>query len=347
MCPLRCHRRAGSLFVFTLLCTAALASAALGAQVCTGIGPTDDDRAYFYPPEFADLAFGAAVGVSGNTAMAGMPAHNGYIGRVGVYTLSDGTWERTATLTGSNPADIRFGGGVDLDGNRALIGSVGAAYLFQRVGTQWHQRARLVSNSTHRTLQPVVEHEHGVIAVSAQGENLPGAVYVFEPDANGAPQRTAILKASDGHAGDDFGSSIAMQRDKIVIGAPNAGSSGAVYIFRRIAGHWSQIQKLESSDRFAGGHFGFAVAIRNDALIVGAPDVDLPGDDDTFTPEGNAYVFLRNGDVWHESQKLNDGQRTFFASFGTRVAMGQGRVAISAPLEDTFSRANCHVFGFR
>ncbi len=311
-----------------------------------GPAPTADDLNTSDPPGFAELRFGAAVALNGETALAGMPAREG-VGRVGVYTRSDEGWQRTATLNASNENDVEFGRSIDLDGDTAVIGAQSAVYVFNRrgKGKGWKQLARLTSTG-QRTVGSVVEYEHGVIATSAVGENLPGAVLIYERGHKNAFRRTATLMARDGFAGDGFGTSLAMQGRILVVGAPgDASSPGAVYVFVRLGHRWIQWQRLQGSDVPAGGSFGASVAIRDRAILVGAPGIDLPGEL-TFLPEGNAYVFLLSRGEWFESQQLNGGEQTFFARFGSSVAMGRGFVAVSAPIEEAISRAEGSVVLF-
>src|SRR5689334_10969690 len=69
----------------------------------THLNPSTDDYGEFGPP----IGFGAAVGISGNTAVVGVPLYDveatentpAEEGRVAVYTQgSDGTWTRTASI---------------------------------------------------------------------------------------------------------------------------------------------------------------------------------------------------------------------------------------------------------
>jgi hypothetical protein len=288
------------------------------------IGPVQDD--FDTAEEFSDFEFGAAVAVSGNVAMAGMPSHNG-TGRVGVYTLAKDTWSRTATLFPSDPQDTRFGGEIDVDGIHAVVAAGQAAYLFLRErGSEWRQVFRFASTSGARTLGSHVQYDHGIVAVSASGENLPGAVDLFQRDKHGSWRRAARIKASDGLATDGFGTSIALDRGTLVVGAPSANGTGAAYVYVREGARWVQRQKLLPSD--AGGEFGHSVAIRRGIIIVGAPHAPPP--DDTTFSQGTVYVFLPARGTWFESQKLIKGG---FLLFGTSVAMGRGLIAASAPIE--------------
>ena len=103
----------------------------------------------------------------------------------------------------------------------------------------------------------------------------------------------AYLKASNTGASDLFGLSVALSGDTLAVGAyfegsaatgidgnqadNSAVSSGAVYVFTRTGGVWSQQAYLKASntggiDQFGlgGDQFGYSVALSGDTLAVGA-----------------------------------------------------------------------------
>ena len=95
------------------------------------------------------------------------------------------------------------------------------------------------------------------------------------------------LKASNTVAGDLFGYSVALAGDTMAVGVPSEDSaSGAVYVFTRINGVWSQQAYVKASNTEANDGFGESVALTNDTLAVGAPgeDSDATGIDGDPTP---------------------------------------------------------------
>ena len=124
---------------------------------------------------------------------------------------------------------------------------------------------------------------------------------------------TAILRASDARANDEFGWSVSVSGDRLVVGAPfedggagnPASSSGAAYVFERDgAGTWSEIAILRASDAQADDYFGISVSISGDRLVVGAYEED-GGTGDPVQNSGAAYVFERNGaGTWSETAIL-------------------------------------------
>jgi hypothetical protein len=106
----------------------------------------------------------------------------------------------------------------------------------------------------------------------------------------------AELTASNGVAGDQFGISVGISGNTIVVGAENAtvGSNamqGAAYVFVKPATGWANMTEtavLTASDGQAGDGFGGAVGITGNTIIVGA----CPQSGACNGP-GKVYVFLK------------------------------------------------------
>jgi hypothetical protein len=94
------------------------------------------------------------------------------------------------------------------------------------------------------------------------------------------------LKTSYSGAGDYFGSAISLSGETLAVGAFGEASNvtgvngdqsnnsapfaGAVYVFTRTAGVWSQQAYLKASNTEAGDRFGYAVSLSGDTLVVGS-----------------------------------------------------------------------------
>src|SRR5262249_31747327 len=106
------------------------------------------------------------------------------------------------------------------------------------------------------------------------------------------------------------------------------------YVFVRVfihGGVWTLLQKIVASDASDGSRFGTAVALSGDTLVVGAPG---PG----YETEA-VYVFVRNGVVWQQQQKLVSPSGELFAQFGTAVAIDGDSLIVGAPGEDAGGQA--------
>ncbi|UCF08000.1 MAG: thrombospondin type 3 repeat-containing protein, partial [Thermoplasmata archaeon] len=164
------------------------------------------------------------------------------------------------------------------------------------------------------------------VVIGAPGDDGSGSAYVYIrtwPPWSLEPvwSEQEKLTASDGATGDQFGTSVSIAGDTIVIGAPNNDDEGAAYVFVRSGDTWNQEAKLTASDAGIGDSFGFSVAIAQggaytyDTIVVGAPF-----NDDT----GSAYIFER-GLFWYdktEDYKLSASDGGVDDGFGYSVSIG-------------------------
>lgn len=152
--------------------------------------------------------------------------------------------------------------------------------------------------------------------------SCPPLVHAAEP---------AVVTASDGSAGDGFGTAMARWDDFVAVGAPGAdvegrGRQGAVYLFERIDCTLREIAKLAAGDGGAGDGFGSSLAMRGNVLLVGAP-----GADGEQADHGAVYVFVRRGDAWVETDKLFASNGAVAANFGASVATDEAQAIVGAP----------------
>ena len=129
-----------------------------------------------------------------------------------------------------------------------------------------------------------------------------GAVYIFTRSGSIWTQEAKLL-ANDGTAGDNFGSSVAISENTMIIGADNDNDygeyAGSAYIFTRSGSIWTQEAKLAANDGEARDFFGTSVDINGNTAIIGAYQ-----DDDNGKYSGSAYVFTRSGTSWNQQSKL-------------------------------------------
>jgi hypothetical protein len=142
------------------------------------------------------------------------------------------------------------------------------------------------------------------------------------------------LTASDGTAGNRFGSSVSVDGHRAIIGA---GGSEAAYIFE-FCSPWAEKTRLVSGK--AGDGFGSGVAISSDYALVGAYS-----DDDLGVNSGSAYLFKRENDSWTLGAKLiaEDGRAGDF--FGATVALSGDLAVVGAFGDDTGGDEWVSIFG--
>jgi hypothetical protein len=158
-----------------------------------------------------------------------------------------------------------------------------------------------------------------------------GSAYVFARSGTNWSQRQKLL-ASDGVEGVQFGVSVAINGDSLVVGAPRdvgatGRTQGSAYVFARSGTSWSQWQKLLASDGAEGDQFGASIAISGETVVVGAHMNDGAAGRD----QGSAYFFERSGTSWNQRQRLLASDAAADDTLGRSVAISGETVVIGAP----------------
>jgi hypothetical protein len=141
----------------------------------------------------------------------------------------------------------------------------------------------------------------------------------------------ARLDSTTPVAGDELGKSIGLDGDTLVVGSPGANQgavidAGEAQVYTRSGTTWSAPLLLKGSDTAAGDRFGSGVAVAGDTLVVGASHEAHAG-----AETGAAYVFVRAGTAWTETQKLVASDASANDQFGGAVAMNGDTLLIGAP----------------
>jgi hypothetical protein len=259
-----------------------------------------------------------AVGINGDSAANSAPGS----GAVYVFIRSGSTWVQQAYVKASNSdVNYQFGYSVALsaDGNTLAVGSrneasnaigvngnsannsapgSGAVFVFTRSATTWSQQAYVKASNTGPS-----DNFGASIALSADGNTL----------AAGAPQESSNAIGIDGDASDN-----------------SATNSGAVYVFTRSAGIWSQQAYVKASNSGAFDRFGWSVALAagGNTLAVGAKiegsnAIGVGGNqaDNSASDSGAVYVFIRGASTWSQQAYLKASNTAAGAEFGVSVSL--------------------------
>ena len=238
-----------------------------------------------------------------------------------------------------------FGISVAVDGDTAVVGAYrddvgldvdqGSAYVFVRSGTTWTEQDRLFASDGAPQLRfgHVVALSGDTAVVGVADSPTPSvAVYVFVRSGPAWSEQQR-LTASDGAPGHQFGASIAIDGETIVVGAPRAPSAGslgdgAAYVFVRSGMTWSQQAKLVGSEMLTDA-FGASVSIADDRALVGAPR-------STFTQaeQGLAYLFQRTGTTWSTGTFMVGSPALPGDLYGQSVAVNPDHLLVSAPMAE-------------
>ena len=141
------------------------------------------------------------------------------------------------------------------------------------------------------------------------------------PRTASAGLRETKLTANDGKPGDEFGASVAMSGNTIVLGANRVGENGtiAAYVFVREGPSWVQQAKLTPADSEPVFGNAISVAISGDLVVLGVPGAAV-------------YSFARSGTEWVQTAKLTTaGPLQGAGDFGHSVAILGNTALVGAP----------------
>ena len=226
---------------------------------------------------------GSSVDVSGNYAIVGARTADQNRGAAYIYFKQNGTWTQQAKLTASDAAiDDIFGYSVAINGDWAVVG---APYDDILSGPP------IIINHTDR-----------------------GSIYIFQRNGTTWTQ-TAKLTSTTVASQINYGISVAMDGDRLIVGAYIDNDNGAAYIYQRSGNLWALQQRIFATDGAFADRFGGSVDIHGNYAIVGAVNADNSGNSSV----GAAYIFFNNGITWSMQQKVGGSDLT--DNYGIAVAI--------------------------
>ncbi|PSL28060.1 T9SS type A sorting domain-containing protein [Dyadobacter jiangsuensis] len=286
------------------------------------------------------------------------------------------------TAPARNVAD-QFGSSVSVSGEYIIVGAfnededadelnslndAGSAYIFgkDQGGTEnWGLVKKIVAGtraaddwfgysvSIHGDYAVVGAYREDEDMLEANTLSAAGAAYVFGKDQGGADNWGLVKKltAAVRAANDNFGSSVSVNGDYLIVGAPSESEdaseanslslAGAAYIFKKDqggTGNWGQFKKIVPAIRAADDYFGFSVSISDSYAIVGAQgESEDASEANTLNRAGGAYVFRKDqggSDNWGQEQKIVAAARAVSDDFGISVATDGAFAIVGAWQED-------------
>jgi hypothetical protein len=282
--------------------------------------------------------FGFGISLQGDIAVIGSYLNDsdqaggnlmGNAGAAYVFELNNGTWTETAKLVASDRINGDFFGysvgisdgvimagaynnNTDANGSNSMT-QAGSAYVFEKVGGIWTQTSKLVASNRedgdrfgHNLAISGDKAVIGAYNRDHTGNPKTGIAYAFAR-IGGIWTETSVLVPSDLAGFDEFGVSVDIDGDRIVVGsrfddqdASGANyllDAGSAYVFELDGGVWVETQKIVASDRGADDRYGSSVAISGDLIFVGGywDDEDESGMN-TISNSGSVYVYYTCGE---------------------------------------------------
>jgi hypothetical protein len=157
-----------------------------------------------------------------------------------------------------------------------------------------------------------------------------GAAYLLRRDCSSWVVERKLVP-EEVIAGDGFGTAVAVEGDRLVIGAVGSdGGAGAAYVYHFDGNDWGFVQKLPPDPDPSRVKFGTAVSLDGDVIVVGADE-----DNEHGTKSGAAYVFRFDGKQWAREQKLFAPDALAFDFFGRAVSVRGDTVLVGNPFAFT------------
>ncbi|MEN8163566.1 MAG: hypothetical protein ABFS37_05510, partial [Acidobacteriota bacterium] len=308
-----------------------------------------------------EARFGRAIAIDGDTmVVSAFDCPQGYYAEAAYIFQSDeggaDAWELVAKLTAVDVLAVpSFGWSVAISGDSVVVGAQwdddnghrsGSAFIFGRNqggADKWGLVAKLTAldGATYDYFGKSVSISGDTVVVGAYEDDDngfgSGSVYIFDRNQGGAGAwgQVAKVTASDGASGDDFGISVSISGETVVVGAryddENGSDSGTAYVFGRNQGGanaWGQVAKVTASDGAESDSFGNSVSISGGTVVVGAH-----GNDDYGSQSGSVYIFGRNHggtDAWGQVTKLTASDGAENQYFGRAVSISGDTVIVGA-----------------
>ncbi len=296
-----------------------------------GAGWVEHSKLFGSGPSF-EANFGLSVALSGNRIVVGAPysdASGNNSGLAYVFEYNGSAWVQQAVLLGDGVhANDNFGY-VSIEGDRIAIGAPGtrshegAVYVFRFKDSAWVQETRLRPDVAGSFGNSVALSTDRLIVGARSDDTVgsdAGAAYVFGFSGSEWVQEAKLFPDEPGTK--VFGTAVSLSGDCAAVSSRTPSISGWVYLFQRDAGAWPQETKLTRADEGAIDHFGYALQLSGQRLLVGDYQNDV------------AYVYGPQNGAWIEQAELWRDDLPDFHAFGQSVCMYGDTLVVGAPGEN-------------
>jgi len=259
--------------------------------------------------------FGFSVAIWGDVAVVGAlrdDDNGANSGAAYVFRFDGDRWvEQQKLLASDGTMEDLFGNAVAVWEDVVIVGAFyaddgtrsncGAAYVFRFDGSRWVEQQKLVASDArsgdHFGCSVALWGDRAVVGAYGPDTAQPnnpycncGSAYVFYFDGNAWVEQ-AKLQSGQSSCGDEFGWSVDIQEDTIVVGGPQghwslASGSGYAYPFWYDGDKWIRGPRLEAEDGEFGDHFGWSIAVMDQQQAL----VTADWDDDEGEDSGSVYV---------------------------------------------------------
>lgn len=236
-------------------------------------------------------------------------------------------------LSSDRSGSDKFGSSVAISGDRAIVGAVqeshdangsnmiwstGSAYIFEQNNggsDTWGQAAKITApvraENDYFGISVTIDGDYAAVGSVGESEDASesnivaraGAAYIFKKGQGGAWVFVKKVTASQRAANDNFGTSISLKGNYLVVGADyddedanesnTVNNAGSAFIFENSGSdNWTLTKKVAASSRNGEEGFGNAVAVDGKNVIVGAVrKFDDENDANSMLYAGAAFLY--------------------------------------------------------
>ena len=286
------------------------------------------------------VPMGVSVGISAEYAAVGA------FESVYVFERVNGDWaemQRISPLV-MNGFATNFGGSVDIDGDRIIVGAdedydggedAGAAFIFELQGDTWTEVLKLVdplpANFDSFGRSVAIDGDYAFVGAQNDVHDgvQSGSVFVYQDDPTFGWGLWGKLGPETPNADQVFGEAVDADGGSLIVGDyadPTRGvEAGSATIFTLDGFVWERETTLTPAELEAGDQFGLSVAIDGGFALVGAWN-----DDDAAENAGAVYVYQDDGTQWLPTAKLTASDAAAHDAFGGSVALDMPYAVIGA-----------------
>ncbi|MDF2577931.1 MAG: hypothetical protein K0S74_1415 [Chlamydiales bacterium] len=300
----------------------------------------------------ANTGYGIAVAISGDWAVVGDNSASTNSGEIKIYKRTNTAWALSQTIInpGGTGQAAQFGSAVAIysdsttsTNNKILVGApayssnTGGIYFYKYNGSTWSISGSIINptdgtSSTNDYFGCSISMSATRAVVGAYGDNTNGAAYIFDYSSSWDQSQRLIASGLSGTA--KFGSQLALDGDRIAVGAYSQAGQGAVYIFEKgsTAGSWTQTAQITSADLASTDQFGYSVALKGNALLIGA---NL--NDTAATDAGSAYLYEKKTNGWAQIKHFTDTNSSASQGIGAAAALNSQYAVVGITADDTLA----------
>src|SRR5947207_232819 len=227
---------------------------------------TDGGVSWNFQPFYFDGNEGGANDVFFFDQTIGLVSGTIFDGRGALARTTDGGLNWSTTLYDQSIEGVAF----PTAASGFAVGSGGRILHSTDSGTSWTDQT---SGSTANL------HDISFASDALRGIAVGDGGVILRTTNGGEPSDWPEQKVSsdDGATDDQFGWSVVFAGTTAFVSAPNTTvggnmGQGAVYVFTKSNGTWTQAQKLTADDGAAGDSFGISIALSGSTAIIGAPN---------------------------------------------------------------------------